>query len=146
MVMRLNTMKPAKGAKTPAVRVGRGIGSGKGKTCGRGHKGQTSRTGSSIPLGFEGGQMPIARRMPKFGFSSRVGRETAEVRLHELNKIEGDTINLDTLLAANIITSNIKRVKIFASGEVKKAYTVKGLGVTKGAKAAIEKAGGKVEE
>lgn len=145
MTMRLNTMKPAPGAKREGVRLGRGIGSGKGKTGGRGHKGQTSRTGSSIPVGFEGGQMPIARRMPKFGFSSKIGRATAEVRLNELNKIEGDTVNLETLLAANLITAGITRVKIFMSGELKKAVTVQGLGVTKGARAAIEKAGGKVE-
>lgn len=145
MTMRLNTLKPAPGAKREGVRLGRGIGSGKGKTGGRGHKGQTSRTGSSIPVGFEGGQMPIARRMPKFGFSSKIGRATAEVRLNELNKIEGDTVNLETLLAADVITAGITRVKIFLSGELNKALTVKGLGVTKGAKAAIEKAGGKVE-
>lgn len=145
MVMRLNTLKPGPGAKREGVRLGRGIGSGKGKTGGRGHKGQTSRTGSSIPVGFEGGQMPIARRMPKFGFSSKIGRATAEVRLHELNKIEGDIVNLETLLAADIITAGITRVKIFMSGELKKAVTINGVGVTKGAKAAIEKAGGKVE-
>lgn len=145
MTMRLNTLKPAPGAKREGVRLGRGIGSGKGKTGGRGHKGQTSRTGSSIPVGFEGGQMPIARRMPKFGFSSKIGRATAEVRLNELNKIEGDTVNLETLLAADVIKAGITRVKIFLSGELKKAVTVKGVGVTKGAKAAIEKAGGKVE-
>jgi large subunit ribosomal protein L15 len=145
MVMRLNTLKPAEGSKRNAVRVGRGIGCGKGKTCGRGHKGQTSRSGSSIPIGFEGGQMPIARRMPKFGFSTKLGRVTAQVRLHELNKVEGDTVNLETLRAADIIDAGIERVKIFASGELKKAVTIVGLGVTKGAKLAIEKAGGKVE-
>jgi large subunit ribosomal protein L15 len=145
MVMRLNTLKPAEGSKREGVRLGRGIGSGKGKTGGRGHKGQTSRSGSSIPIGFEGGQMPIARRMPKFGFSSKVGRTTAEVRLHELNKISGDTVTLETLLAADLITAGILRVKIFASGELKRALTIVGVGVTKGAKLAIEKAGGKVE-
>ena len=145
MVMRLNTLKPAEGSKPEGVRLGRGIGSGKGKTGGRGHKGQTSRSGSSIPIGFEGGQMPIARRMPKFGFSSKVGRTTAEVRLGELNKVEGDIVSLETLLAADLITAGMLRAKIFASGELKKAVTVKGIGVTKGAKLAIEKAGGKVE-
>lgn len=145
MVMRLNTLKPAEGSKPEGVRLGRGIGSGKGKTGGRGVKGQTSRSGSSIPIGFEGGQMPIARRMPKFGFSTQLGRVTAEVRLHELNKIEGDTVNLESLRAADIIDAGIERVKIFVSGELKKAVTVIGLGVTKGAKLAIEKAGGKVE-
>lgn len=145
MVMRLNTMSPAEGSKPKGVRLGRGIGSGKGKTGGRGVKGQTSRSGSSIPVGFEGGQMPIARRMPKFGFSSKVGRVTAQVRLHELNKVEGDIVNLETLRAADLIDAGIERVKIFASGEVNKAFTVVGIGVTKGAKLAIEKAGGKVE-
>lgn len=145
MVMRLNTLKPAEGSKPEKVRLGRGIGSGKGKTGGRGHKGQTSRTGSSIPVGFEGGQMPIARRMPKFGFSTQLSRVTAQVRLGELNQVEGDTVNLETLRAADLIDASIERVKIFASGELKKAVTVVGVGVTKGAKAAIEKAGGKVE-
>jgi large subunit ribosomal protein L15 len=145
MVMRLNTLKPAEGSKREGVRLGRGIGSGKGKTGGRGHKGQTSRSGSSIPIGFEGGQMPIARRMPKFGFSTKLGRVTAQVRLHELNKVDGDIVNLETLRAADIIDAGIERVKIFASGELKKAVSIVGLGVTKGAKLAIEKAGGKVE-
>jgi len=145
MVMRLNTLKPAEGSKPKKVRLGRGIGSGMGKTGGRGHKGQTSRTGSSIPVGFEGGQMPIARRMPKFGFSTMLSRVTAEVRLHELNQVEGDIVNLETLRAADIIPASIERVKIFLSGELKKAVTVIGLGVSKGAKQAIEKAGGKVE-
>ncbi len=145
MVMRLNTLKPAEGSKPKGVRLGRGIGSGKGKTGGRGHKGQTSRTGSSIPVGFEGGQMPIARRMPKFGFSTVISRATAEVRLGELNYVEGDTVNLETLRAADLISGSIDRVKIFLSGELKKAVTVVGVRVTKGAKLAIEKAGGKVE-
>ena len=145
MVMRLNTLKPAEGSKPEGVRRGRGIGSGKGKTGGRGVKGQTSRSGSSIPIGFEGGQMPIARRMPKFGFSTKLSRITAQVRLHELNKLEGDVVTLETLRAADLIDAGVERVKIFASGELKKAVTVSGVGVTKGAKLAIEKAGGKVD-
>lgn len=143
--MRLNTIKPQEGSHKKAVRVGRGIGSGKGKTCGRGHKGQTSRSGSSIPIGFEGGQMKLAMRVPKFGFTSRVGMVTAQVRLHELNKLEGDIVSLETLRTANLIPTTTKFVKIFLSGELTKPVTVQGLKVTKGAKEAIEKAGGKVE-
>ena len=143
--MRLNTLKPAEGSNKSSKRVGRGIGSGFGKTCGRGHKGQKSRKGGSIAPGFEGGQMPIQRRLPKIGFSSRVGRASEEVRLHELNKIEG-VIDLDALKKANLIGKGIKRAKVFVSGELSKAVTVKGLSVTKGAKAAIEAAGGTVEE
>ena len=143
--MRLNTLSPADGARPEGKRVGRGIGSGLGKTCGRGHKGQKSRSGGFHKVGFEGGQMPLQRRLPKVGFSSRVGRITEEVRLSELNKVDGDTVDLVALKAANIIRQNIKRVKLIASGSVDKAYTVRGLGVTKGAKAAIEAAGGKIE-
>lgn len=144
--MRLNTLKPQVGAKRKAVRVGRGIGSGKGKTCGRGHKGQTSRSGSSIPIGFEGGQMKMAMRLPKFGFTSRVSLVTAEIRLHELNQVEGDLVTLETLHAVNLIPTTTKRARIFLSGELKKAVTVKGIKVTKGAREAIVNAGGKVEE
>ncbi len=143
--MRLNTLKPAPGSNKAGKRVGRGIGSGTGKTCGRGHKGQKSRTGGSIMVGFEGGQMPLQKRLPKIGFSSRVGIVTDEVRLHELNRFD-DIIDLDALKKANLITKNIKRVKIFASGEITKAVTLKGIAVTKGARAAIEAAGGKIEE
>lgn len=143
--MRLNELKPGEGAKKTAKRVGRGIGSGLGKTSGRGHKGQKSRSGGFHKTGFEGGQMPLQRRLPKVGFSSRVGRETAEVRLHELEKVEGDVVDVLALKQANVINGSIKRVKVIASGEIKKAVTVKGLGVTKGARAAIEAAGGKVE-
>jgi len=142
--MYLNTIKPAKGAKKDAKRVGRGIGSGFGKTCGRGHKGQKSRTGGTIMAGFEGGQMPLQKRLPKVGFSSRVGKLTDEVRLHELNQFE-DIVDLQTLKNANLVNKNIQRVKIFVSGELNKAITVKGLNVTAGAKKAIEAAGGKVE-
>jgi len=144
--MRLNTIKPAEGSKQSPKRVGRGIGSGLGKTGGRGHKGQHSRSGGFHKVGFEGGQMPLQRRLPKVGFSSRKALVTAEVRLSELAKVEGDTIDLLSLKAANVIGQKIKRAKIIASGEVTKAVTVSGLGVTKGARAAIEAAGGKVEE
>jgi large subunit ribosomal protein L15 len=143
--MRLNTLAPAEGAKKSAKRVGRGIGSGLGKTCGRGHKGQKSRSGGFTKVGFEGGQMPLQRRLPKVGFSSRIGRYTAEIRLNELTKVEGDTVDLIALKAANIVRQDVKRAKVIASGSIDKAVTVRGLGVTKGAKAAIEAAGGKVE-
>lgn len=144
--MRLNTLKPAEGAKKTAKRVGRGIGSGLGKTGGRGHKGQKSRSGGFHKVGFEGGQMPLQRRLPKVGFTSRKGRFSAEVRLNELGKVEGDVVDLLSLKAANIIGQQIQRAKVILSGEMARAVTVKGLGVTKGARAAIEAAGGKVEE
>ena len=144
--MRLNTLKPAPGTKTAPKRVGRGIGSGLGKTAGRGHKGQKSRKGGYHKVGFEGGQMPIQRRLPKFGFTSRMAMTTTEVRLHELAACEGDVIDLVALKAANIIRQDMLRAKIIASGTLDKAVTVRGLGVTKGARAAIEAAGGKVEE
>lgn len=143
--MYLNSLKPASGSKRARKRLGRGIGSGLGKTGGRGHKGQKSRNGGFHKLGFEGGQMPLQRRLPKVGFSSRIGRVTAEVRLHELAKIEGDTVDINSLKNANVISRNIQRVKIMFSGELNKALTVKGLNVTRGARAAIEAAGGKVE-
>jgi len=144
--MRLNSIKSASGSRTTAKRVGRGIGSGSGKTCGRGHKGQKSRSGGYHKVGFEGGQMPIQRRLPKIGFRSRKSLLTAEIRLSELNAVEGDTVDLLSLRAANLITENILNVKIFQSGEVGKAVTVKGLRVTRGARAAIEAAGGKIED
>jgi large subunit ribosomal protein L15 len=143
--MRLNTIAPAEGAKKTAKRVGRGIGSGLGKTCGRGHKGQKSRSGGFHKVGFEGGQMPLQRRLPKVGFSSRIGRYTTEIRLGELAKVEGEVVDLVALKAANIIRQDVKRAKVIASGTIDKAVTIRGLGVTKGAKAAIEAAGGKVE-
>lgn len=143
--MRLNTLSPADGAKKSAKRVGRGIGSGLGKTGGRGHKGQKSRSGGFHKVGFEGGQMPLQRRLPKIGFASRVGRNIEEVRLNELACVEGDVVDLVTLKAANVVRQQTKRVKVIASGAIDKAVTVRGLGVTKGAKAAIEAAGGKVE-
>ena len=143
--MYLNTLKPADGAKKNAKRVGRGIGSGLGKTCGRGHKGQKARSGGFHKVGFEGGQMPLQRRLPKVGFSSRVGRTTDEIRLHELALVEGDVVDLVALKAANLIRQDVKRVKVIASGKIEKAVTIRGLGVTAGAKSAIEAAGGKIE-
>lgn len=144
--MRLNTLSPAEGAKHSAKRLGRGIGSGLGKTGGRGHKGQKSRTGGSVRRGFEGGQMPLYRRLPKFGFTSLKSLHTAEVRLNELAKVEGSTVTLETLKAANVITKDILSAKVILSGKIEKAVVVKGLSVTKGAKAAIEAAGGSIEE
>lgn len=146
MGLKLNELSPALGAKKTAHRRGRGIGSGLGKTGGRGVKGQTSRSGSSVPAGFEGGQMPLYRRLPKFGFTSKLAMTTAEVRLSELNKIEGDVVTLESLKAANIIRGDMKRARIILSGEVSRKLTFKGVKVTKGAKLAIEAAGGSVEE
>ena len=144
--MRLNTLSPAAGSKTAGKRVGRGIGSGLGKTGGRGHKGQKSRSGGKVAPGFEGGQMPIHRRLPKFGFTSRQAQYVAEIRLNELTLVEGDTVDLAALKAADVIAEKIKSARVILSGEISKAVTVKGLKVTKGAKAAIEAAGGKVED
>lgn len=144
--MRLNELSPGAGRSQSAKRVGRGIGSGLGKTCGRGHKGQKSRSGGRVRPGFEGGQMPLQKRLPKFGFSSRVSLVSAEIRLAELNKVDADVIDLDALKQADLVKISAKRAKIFLSGELTKAVTVRGLAVTKGAKAAIEAAGGKVED
>ncbi len=151
MGLRLNELSPAEGAKKKAFRRGRGMGSGLGKTGGRGVKGQKSRAGSSIPAGFEGGQMPLYRRVPKFGFTSKMAKYTAEVRLSELNKIEGDVVSLETLKDANIVRRDMKRARVILSGEdafkeAGKAYTFKGVKVTKGAKQVIEATGGTVEE
>lgn len=143
--MRLNTLKPAEGSKFAGKRVGRGIGSGLGKTCGRGHKGQSSRAGGFHKVGFEGGQMPLHRRLPKIGFVSAIGRVTAEVRLSELAKVEGEVVDLLSLKAANVVNGSIERVKVIASGKVERAVTLRGVSATKGARAAIEAAGGKVE-
>lgn len=145
MSMRLNDLSPAAGRVHAKKRVGRGIGSGLGKTAGRGHKGLKARSGGSVKPGFEGGQMPLQKRLPKYGFSSRIGRVTAEIRLAELNKVDAEVIDLEALRKADLINSNIIRAKVFLSGELTKAVTIKGLAVTKGAKAAIEAAGGKVE-
>jgi large subunit ribosomal protein L15 len=145
--MRLNTLSPGPGSRQAAKRVGRGIGSGLGKTSGKGHKGQKARSGGTVRPGFEGGQMPLQKRLPKYGFTSRVGLVTAEVRTSELNQVEGDIVNLESLEKANVIDRNIKRVKIMLSGDVNKALTIaSGVRVSKGAKAAIEAAGGKIEE
>lgn len=144
--MHLNTLSPAPGAKSAKKRVGRGIGSGLGKTGGRGHKGQKSRSGGGVRPGFEGGQMPLKQRLPKFGFTSRKSLVHAEVRLHELNKVAGDVVDIFTLKQANIITRNMETAKIVLSGEITRPVTVRGLAVTKGARAAIEAAGGKIEE
>lgn len=144
--MRLNDLKPAEGSRPSAKRVGRGIGSGLGKTCGRGHKGQKSRAGGFHKVGFEGGQMPLQRRLPKVGFRSRKAAYRAEIRLTELALVEGDTVDLAGLKAAGVVGRFVKVAKVIASGELGKAVTVRGLGVTKGARAAIEAAGGTVED
>jgi len=144
--MNLNNISPAPGAKKNAKRVGRGIGSTDGKTGGRGHKGQKSRSGGFHKVGFEGGQMPLKQRLPKFGFTSRKSLVTAEVRLSELARVEGEAIDLMTLRQAGVINNGVKFAKIMLSGTIDRAVTVTGLSVTKGAKAAIEAAGGKVAE
>lgn len=144
--MRLNSLSPAEGAKHSAKRLGRGIGSGLGKTGGRGHKGQKSRTGGGVRRGFEGGQMPLYRRLPKFGFTSLKSFHVAEIPLNDLAKVDGNEVTLESLKAANVITKDILSVKVILAGKIEKAVVVKGLGVTKGAKAAIEAAGGSIEE
>ncbi len=148
--MRLNDMSPVAGSKPGRRRVGRGRGSGWGKTCGRGQKGQNCRSGGGVRPGFEGGQLPLQMRVPKFGFRSRVGLTKAEVRLNEICKVDGDVVDIGALKAANLISGNIKRVRIILSGEVNRALTIKGIGVgvgvTKGARSAIEAAGGQVED
>jgi large subunit ribosomal protein L15 len=144
--MRLNSLSPAPGSKPSARRVGRGIGSGFGKTCGRGHKGLKSRSGGSVAPGFEGGQQPLARRLPKFGFTSRQAQYSAEIRLNELANVEADVIDLDALKNANLVRRDAKVAKVILSGELTKAVTIQGLKVTKGAREAITAAGGKVED
>jgi large subunit ribosomal protein L15 len=143
--MFLNSIHSAIGSRKKSKRVGRGIGSTLGKTCGRGHKGQKSRSGGFHKVGFEGGQMPLQRRLPKVGFSSRCKKYSAEVRLNELNLVDTDVIDLNTLINANLIPSISKTAKVILSGKVTKAITIKGLKATIGAKAAIEAAGGKIE-
>ncbi|PHS23157.1 MAG: 50S ribosomal protein L15 [Methylophaga sp.] len=143
--MDLNTIAPAEGSKKVAKRVGRGIGSGYGKTCGRGHKGQKSRSGGFSKRGFEGGQQPLQRRLPKVGFRSRKASTVAEVRLDTISNIEG-VVDLLALKTAGVVSVNTLRAKVIASGDVAKKVTVKGLSVTAGAQKAIEAAGGKVEE
>lgn len=144
--MRLNTLAPAPGAKTNGKRVGRGIGSGLGKTAGRGHKGQKSRSGGSVKPGFEGGQMPIQRRLPKFGFTSRKSIVSDQVTLSEIAKVEGDVVSLESLKAAGLIKKEMLFVKVMKSGEINRAVTLSGIKVSKGALEAIQAAGGKVEE
>lgn len=144
--MRLNTLKPAHGSKRPRLRVGRGASAGQGKTSGRGVKGQRARKGGYHKVGFEGGQTPLDRRLPKFGFRSKIKATRAEVRLSELTKVEGPVVDLDALKKANIIPTFAERAKVVLSGEIKKAVTLKGVAATKGARAAIEAAGGKLEE
>jgi len=144
--MQLNTIKPGEGATKARKRVGRGIGSGLGKTAGRGHKGQKSRSGGFHKVGFEGGQMPLQRRLPKVGFTSRVSVTTAEVRLSEIDKIDAEVIDLSILKTKNIIGFKIERVKVILSGSLTRAVSLKGISATKGARAAIEAAGGKVED
>ncbi|MCP4472757.1 MAG: 50S ribosomal protein L15 [Gammaproteobacteria bacterium] len=145
--MYLNSLKPAKGSTRAAKRVGRGIGSGSGKTAGRGHKGQKSRSGSGVRAGFEGGQMPLQMRLPKFGFTSRKSRFSAQVRLNDIETSGLDTISLKSLVEANLVPSQTKKVKIILSGELKRKVSVDvSVGVTSGARAAIEAAGGQVAQ
>ncbi|GFE84696.1 50S ribosomal protein L15 [Steroidobacter agaridevorans] len=143
--MRLNEISPAPGSKKTRLRVGRGASAGQGKTCGRGVKGQRARKGGYHKVGFEGGQMPIQRRLPKFGFRSKIAPLVAEVRLSELAKVKGDVIDLDVLRANNLVPAFSERARIVLSGGISRAVTVKGVHLTKGAKAAIEAAGGKIE-
>jgi large subunit ribosomal protein L15 len=143
--MKLNTLSPAEGSKKNRKRVGRGMGSGIGKTAGRGHKGQKSRSGGYHKVGFEGGQMPLQRRLPKRGFASRTARYNDEVRLYQIQVMKADVIDLETLRAEGLIGHDIRKVKVIKRGDLERAVTVKGLAVTKGAQAAIEAAGGKVE-
>jgi large subunit ribosomal protein L15 len=144
--MRLNSLSPAPGSRKDGKRVGRGIGSGSGKTAGRGHKGQKARSGGTVKPGFEGGQMPLQKRLPKYGFTSRVARTTEQVRLGELNAVSADVVDLDALKAADLVRESTTRARVFLSGELNRAVTVKGLAVTRGAREAIEQAGGKVED
>ena len=144
--LRLNTLSPAPGSKRNTKRVGRGIGSGQGKTAGRGHKGQKARSGGSMRPGFEGGQMPMQKRLPKYGFTARVSRVTAQIRSGELAKVSDEIIDIESLKRANLIGTHIERAKVFLSGDINKAVTLKGLGVTKGVRDAIVSAGGKVDE
>ncbi len=144
--MKLNALHPAAGSRPVRKRVGRGIGSGLGKTAGRGHKGQKSRSGGFHKVGFEGGQMPLQRRLPKVGFTARKSFTSAQVRTSELNAIEAETIDVAALIEANVVPLNTKRVKVFLSGEVTKPVKLKGIGVSKGARSAIEAAQGSIEE
>ena len=144
--MRLNSIKPAQGSRPAPKRVGRGIGSGLGKTCGRGHKGQRSRAGGFHKVGFEGGQMPLQRRLPKRGFRSGKLADTAEVRLDELGRLQASVIDLAALKDADIVPMHVKRVKVILAGTLDKAVTLQGVALSKGARAAVEAAGGSVQE
>jgi large subunit ribosomal protein L15 len=144
--MQLNTLKPGAGSRPPSKRVGRGMGSGLGKTCGRGHKGQKSRSGGRVRPGFEGGQQPLQMRLPKFGFNSAKARITAEVTLSEIASVEAEVVDVQALIDADLLKGTMKRAKVILSGKIEKAVTLKGIRATKGAKAAIEAAGGSIEE
>ena len=144
--MQLNTLRPGAGSRSPSKRVGRGMGSGTGKTCGRGHKGQKSRSGGRVRPGFEGGQQPLQMRLPKFGFNSAKARITAEVTLSEVGSVEADVIDVQALIDADLLKGTMKRAKVILSGTIEKAVILKGIKATKGAKAAIEAAGGSIEE
>ncbi|MBS0349672.1 MAG: 50S ribosomal protein L15 [Proteobacteria bacterium] len=143
--MHLNTLKPTIGSKQPKMRVGRGIGCGMGKTCGRGHKGQHARKGGYHKVGFEGGQMPLQRRLPKFGFKSRTAHLCAEIRLSDLIKLNTDVIDINVLRSADYISSTHQHAKVFGTAKIEKKLTIRGIRITQGARAAIEAAGGKVE-
>ena len=144
--MQLNTLKPGAGSRSPGKRVGRGMGSGMGKTCGRGHKGQKSRSGGRVRPGFEGGQQPLQMRLPKFGFNSAKARITAEVTLSEVASVEADVIDVQALIDADLLKGTMKRAKVILSGQIDKAVILKGIKATKGARAAIEAAGGSIQE
>ena len=144
--MQLNTLKPGAGSRSTSKRVGRGMGSGTGKTCGRGHKGQKSRSGGRVRPGFEGGQQPLQMRLPKFGFNSAKARITAEVTLSEVGSVDADVIDVQALIDADLLKGTMKRAKVILSGTIEKAVNLKGIKVTKGARAAIEAAGGSIEE
>ena len=144
--MQLNTLKPGAGSRSPSKRVGRGMGSGTGKTCGRGHKGQKSRSGGRVRPGFEGGQQPLQMRLPKFGFNSAKARITAEVTLSEVASVEAEIVDVQALIEADLLKGTMKRAKVILSGKIEKAVNLKGIRATKGARAAIEAAGGSIEE
>ena len=144
--MYLNTLSPSPGSRREKKRLARGIGSGTGKTAGRGHKGQKARAGKKLRPGFEGGQMALQRRLPKFGFTSRVGRITGEVRLSQLQKLTQEVVDIEVLQAAGILQKGIQRAKVIGTGELTRAVTLKGLGATARAREAIERAGGKIED
>ena len=144
--MKLNDINPPRGSRKQRKRFGRGVSAGQGKTCGRGHKGQKARSGGKVRIGFEGGQLPLQRRVPTFGFRSRIAGVTAEVRVEELNRVTGDEITLKTLKDVNILSKDVKRARVFLSGAIGRAVTLKGLSVTRGARAAIEEAGGTIVE